>query len=390
MKLENSDRGENGAGVTATGSGRRGLLSSHESALLALARFEAKADDIDVALRIISEVAARTLGVERVGIWVFDDERTKITCLNQFVLSDQSHSKGQEFFARDAPNYFLALEENRALAAHDVMEDFRTAELVEPYLVPLGIVSMLDAPIRKGGRVVGIVCHEHCGSLRVWSPEEQNFASSIADMAALSLEHCERVRAEEEVRRRDQLLDGVARAANRMFADAEGELIARDEMLRCLADAAHALAFASEAEAAVDDALDDAVAVLRLDRASLYMVSSRAPGTALVRWRARGGSGPGAPEVAPFDAVRLLGAATEATALFGRPRQFRPGQSDEGADELSSVVLAPIAGRDGLLGCLELGVQHSDEREWLAAELMFARTLAALFRSALETKQAKK
>jgi GAF domain-containing protein len=246
MPTREVDSGEESAAVgIGPTSGRRSLLERHQSALLELAKFEVTADDLDLALRIITQVSARTLLVERVGIWVFDEERTKITCLDLFEQLQGSHSKGQIFFSRDAPDYFVALEENRALAAHDVLSDPRTAELVPTYLTPLGIVSMLDAPIRQAGKLIGVVCHEHIGSMRFWTPEEQHFASSVADMAALALEHMERVRAEQELRHRNQLLDGVARAANRLFADAESDVRERDSLLEGLAAAGRA---ATEAE----------------------------------------------------------------------------------------------------------------------------------------------
>ncbi|HAA26927.1 MAG TPA: hypothetical protein DCE56_03620, partial [Cyanobacteria bacterium UBA8553] len=45
-------------------------------------------------------------------------------------------------------------------------------------MTPLGISSMLDAPIRLKGQTVGVVCLEHVGDSRYWTPEDQNFARS--------------------------------------------------------------------------------------------------------------------------------------------------------------------------------------------------------------------
>ena len=39
----------------------------------------------------------------------------------------------------------------------------RTSEFTPGYLEPLGIVSMLDAPIFYHGQVIGVVCHEQVG-----------------------------------------------------------------------------------------------------------------------------------------------------------------------------------------------------------------------------------
>jgi GAF domain-containing protein len=38
--------------------------------------------------------------------------------------------------------------------------------LAAGYLVPLGVGSMLNAPVRRGDRLVGVVCHEHVGPKR--------------------------------------------------------------------------------------------------------------------------------------------------------------------------------------------------------------------------------
>ena len=65
-----------------------------------------------------------------------------------------------------------------------------TRELRQAYLEPLGITSMLDAPIYVDGRLVGVVCHEHVGPARVWTDAEKDFAAAVADnIARLYGEH---------------------------------------------------------------------------------------------------------------------------------------------------------------------------------------------------------
>jgi GAF domain-containing protein len=248
----------------------RHLLERHEAALLELAKHETTTDDLDVALRMLTEAAGQTLDVERAGIWLFDDDRTKITCLDQYNLSSRAHEKGSQLFARDFPAYFEALEQNRTIVADDAVHHPVTRELAPSYLIPNGIGSMLDAPIRLDGAVAGIICHEHVGVLREWSPEEQRFAGSIADMASLALEHVERVRFEQEVRRRDELLDGVAKAANRMFAEAETQVGRRDALLAALAEATSALLAGPHAGDGVARALAIATEALECTGLVLY------------------------------------------------------------------------------------------------------------------------
>jgi signal transduction histidine kinase len=101
--------------------------------------------------------------------------------------------------AADFPTYFAAIEERRDLAAADAHENVLTAELADAYLAPLGIAAMLDAPIYRGGEVVGVVCHEHA-SPRDWTADERAFAVSVADTVARQMEEAARIEAETRLR----------------------------------------------------------------------------------------------------------------------------------------------------------------------------------------------
>jgi PAS domain S-box-containing protein len=152
--------------------------------------------DADEALREITRVAAETLGCERASIWLYNEECSAIRCAALYEQSSRGYSQGQELAAASHPSYFRALESERTIAAHDARADPRTREFRDDYLVPLGITAMLDAPVRGGGRMMGVVCHEHVGSPRVWTADEQSFAGSIADAVSLALEESERKRTE--------------------------------------------------------------------------------------------------------------------------------------------------------------------------------------------------
>ena len=152
------------------------------------------------ALRGITEAAARALGIERAGIWLFNEDRLKIRCLNLYEQSLDFHSEGVELTAGNYPAYFRTLEEEFTIAAHYARTDPRTREFTDDYLGPLGITSMLDVAIRLGGKLVGMVCHEHVGPPRRWMLEEQNFASAIAELAGLAIEESELERAESALR----------------------------------------------------------------------------------------------------------------------------------------------------------------------------------------------
>lgn len=146
------------------------------------------------------------------AVWVStrSDDESKIVCTDLFLKEGGEHQSGIELGQEDFPKYFAAIKTERTIAAIDAHTDATTAEFSEVYLKPLGVGAMLDAPIRVGGRMVGLICNEHLGGSRVWSATEIHFASALADFTALALESSERKRTESELR------SAVALAEERM------------------------------------------------------------------------------------------------------------------------------------------------------------------------------
>ncbi len=187
----------------------------HDDVLARLAKSESRLKgDLASTLREVTEAASRAMGIERVNVWLFDEARTKIRCIEHYERSKDEHTPGGvELAAADYPIYFKALDEERTIVAHDAMKDPRTSEFAEGYLDVHGITSMLDAPLHSGGDVIGIICHEHVGPARVWTAEEQRFAGSLADLASLALESSERYQAEGALRQSEELTrEIIARA----------------------------------------------------------------------------------------------------------------------------------------------------------------------------------
>jgi len=173
---------------------REGLPLGLQRALVELNRELANADEnLTHAFNLITECAATELNIERCSLWLYSEGRDSIVCHDLYTSTDQQHRDGAVLSARDYPAYFEAIATERIIAAHDAHTDPQTAEFSTSYLTPLGINSMLDAPIRLRGKLVGVVCHEHTATARVWSLAEQNFAASIGDFVAQAMETSEHV-----------------------------------------------------------------------------------------------------------------------------------------------------------------------------------------------------
>lgn len=156
--------------------------------------------NLNAVLREIAETAAQTLLVKRVGVWLYNEERSKIECINLYDTNTKEHSFGNSLSQENYPAYFQALEEERTIAVDDARNDIRTQELSQSYLSVLGITSVLDAPIWLEGRLAGVVCHQHIGDIRQWTLEEETFAGSIADFVTLAIESNERNIVQEALR----------------------------------------------------------------------------------------------------------------------------------------------------------------------------------------------
>lgn len=173
-------------------------LRSQNAVLLDLAANRAISQgDLQSAVQTITEATASAIDIERVSVWLFDKTHTYVECIDLFQRCFQQHSSGIKLFVQDYPIYFRALQEQQTIAADNARTDPRTRELLESYLIPLGINSMLDIPIRPGGKTIGILCFEHVGTMRKWGVEEKTFARSIADLISLAIEAKERKRAEQ-------------------------------------------------------------------------------------------------------------------------------------------------------------------------------------------------
>lgn len=184
---------------------REQKLREQQAALAALARSEGGGSS---GLAPVTETAARMLDVARSSVWLYNADRTAIQCVDLFLRNERAHESGVELFAKDFPGYFAALREERTIAAHDAHRDPRTREFSESYLSPLGIRSMLDAPIYASGTMIGVVCNEHVGAARTWTVEEEQFAASVADFVALAIESARRADVEAQLRAMLAALEG--------------------------------------------------------------------------------------------------------------------------------------------------------------------------------------
>jgi PAS domain S-box-containing protein len=189
-------------------------VQKHRDVLLELAHSD-KAD-LEKALQKICSLSSATLEVARVSYWSLQENDSAIAC--QVLYLREARSCDQEFKGArlgfsDCPAYFEALATKRPIVAERVLTHPATSGLAESYLKPLGISSMLDAPVWVRGEVVGVLCHEHTGPPREWSAEEIDFVAALASMVSLALEESSRAHSEHLLRESEERFSRAFRAS---------------------------------------------------------------------------------------------------------------------------------------------------------------------------------
>ncbi len=202
-----------------------GRLKQHHDAYAVLSQNEdLRCGKLTPALQEITAATSRALEAERVSIWLFDESGDVIRSLDLFEFKKEQHSQGLELAIRDYPGYFKALRDDDIIVANDAHTDPRTHEFSEHYLAPLGITSMLDAPVHVEGENVGVLCIEHIGPCREWAKDEQQFARSVAELVALAMHANKRQLAKEEINKKNEELENANQLKSEFLANMSHEL----------------------------------------------------------------------------------------------------------------------------------------------------------------------
>ena len=185
--------------------------------------------DFKSSLKTITKLSAETLNVCRVSVWSFNDNNNAIHCEQLYELKSNSYEKNFTINYEDNPNYFKALESNKSILVVDAQNDNITKQFSENYLKPNKIKSLMDVFINSTTGYYGIICFEHVGEeTRDWTIEEQEFASSIANVVSLMVESYERKIAEETIAKTNtQLLE-----ANKQLNELKKQLEQENVYLR--------------------------------------------------------------------------------------------------------------------------------------------------------------
>lgn len=157
-------------------------------------------DSIKSVLEVTCQRIAGMMECERVSIWLFNEEGTKLTAQNRYDAVRAMHSSGAVLCQEDTPAYFEAIQCERTIAVEDVTTHPATKDLVDGYFGKRGKVkSMLDVSLILSQGIGGVLCCE-TETHRTWTSFEKTVIASLADMLAFLFDRLYRLEAEEHIR----------------------------------------------------------------------------------------------------------------------------------------------------------------------------------------------
>lgn len=181
--------------------------AAQRNALIALTAYHAsRSESAEELFRRLTEASSKTLGVKRVSIWLSVPGTTTWECADHFEADSGKHNSGVTLEFSSRPSYFKALEQAEVIAAEDVRVHPYTREDEAAYYNRYNIGAVLDVPVRLDESRQGLLCHEHVGSPRVWTPDEKTFAVALSHLIALVLEQQQRREAERALQKSEQTL----------------------------------------------------------------------------------------------------------------------------------------------------------------------------------------
>jgi two-component sensor histidine kinase len=138
--------------------------------------------------KIIISRAAHFLKINRVNAWLINDDGSKLTCLSAYDKSKEDFYDEGILYQNDFPIYFNHINGNDIIICDEARKEPFNCELLNSYLIPNNIYSMMEVPLISGGDLKGIICYENTDEIKSWSNDEQHFALALTQLLVLTIE----------------------------------------------------------------------------------------------------------------------------------------------------------------------------------------------------------
>lgn len=153
------------------------------------------------------------LGCKRSNAWLFNRDRTSLISVQSYNAETDGYREEPPLKMKELPNYFKYLTKNKIIFSNDAVAEEMYQELVDSYLIPNQIKSMIDVPLRSEGKMIGVICFEAIKEIYEWTESDKKFTQSLAQLFSLAIEtnqkNTYRKELEETIRQKEVLLSEI-------------------------------------------------------------------------------------------------------------------------------------------------------------------------------------
>jgi signal transduction histidine kinase len=139
------------------------------------------------AMEIIGQKICEVMKIQRLGVWVFNSSRDSL--IEEMTYSfEGSLTHGKVLLKNDISPYFELIDLQRIISVSTIQFEKALGSFVDSYMLPLKIISLLDAPIFSDGVCIGVLCCEVTSDSRLWDEHDRHFVSACADLTGRIIE----------------------------------------------------------------------------------------------------------------------------------------------------------------------------------------------------------
>ncbi len=186
----------------------RRLRGQNERLMEFATSFVENAGNLEASYQEITSVSADLLGVDTVGLWLFDKAAGTMAMRLQYDRQTQTFTSGATVAVDAHPAYFNALFKSRVLVVNDTLKDSSTQAFYQGQYSGKAS-SLMHAQIQAQGERIGIMSFECANEPREWTPDDQHYAASLADLVSITMAYDQRQRAQEELSNSHAIMQAI-------------------------------------------------------------------------------------------------------------------------------------------------------------------------------------